>query len=94
MGENRANLNLKTQNINIENRNFMKISGVEQVDSFNDNTIILSTIKGGLSIKGEGLNVGKLNLDEGNVNITGVINSVTYISKEGTPKSLLGKIFK
>jgi sporulation protein YabP len=84
----------KNQNIVIEDRTHINISGVEQVDSFNENTIILSTIKGGISIKGEGLNVSKLNLDEGNVKITGVINSLTYISKEGAPKNLMGKIFK
>jgi sporulation protein YabP len=84
----------KNQNIVIEDRTNIVISGVEQVESFNDNTIILSTIKGGLSIKGEGLNVSKLNLDEGNVRITGVVNSLTYISREGAPKNLMGKIFK
>lgn len=92
MSENRVNA--KAQNILIEDRNNITISGVEQVDSFNENTIILSTIKGGLSIKGENLNVSKLNLDEGNVRITGTVNSLTYISKEGAPKNLMGKIFK
>jgi len=90
--ENRAGT--KTQNIVIEDRSNISISGVDQVDSFNDNTIVLSTVKGGLSIKGEGLNVSKLNLDEGNVKITGLINSLAYIGKEGTPKNLMGKIFK
>ncbi|NLL80892.1 MAG: sporulation protein YabP [Tissierellia bacterium] len=87
-------INAKPQNILLEDRNKATISGVEQVDSFNDTTIILSTIKGGLSIKGEGLNVGKLNLDEGNIKISGLINSISYISKEGTPKNFMGKIFK
>ena len=91
---NESNLKIKAQNVVIEDRSNISISGVDQVDSFNDNTIILSTVKGGLSIKGEGLNVSKLNLDEGNVKISGLINSLTYISKEGAPKSLMGKIFK
>lgn len=84
MSENRVVF--KNQNIVLEDRNRMTITGVEQVESFNDNTIILYTTKGGLSIKGEGLNISKLNLDEGNVRIAGLINSVTYISKEGAPK--------
>lgn len=91
---NESNLKIKAQNVVIEDRSNISISGVDQVDSFNDNTIILSTVKGGLSIKGEGLNVSKLNLDEGNVKISGLINSLTYISKEGAPKNLMGKIFK
>lgn len=84
----------KNQNIVIEDRNRISISGVEQVDSFNDTTIVLSTIKGGLSIKGEELNISKLNLDEGSVKISGMINSLIYISKEGVPKNFIGKIFK
>ncbi len=87
-------LAFKNQNIIIEDRNRMTISGVELVDSFNENTIILSTIKGGLSIKGEELNINKLNLDDGSVRVTGQINSVIYISKEGAPKNIMAKIFK
>lgn len=87
-------VNFKNQNIVIEDRNRINISGVEQVDSFNETTIVLSTIKGGLSIKGEELSISKLNLDEGSVKISGMINSLTYISKEGTPKNFMGKIFK
>lgn len=82
------------QNIVIEDRRLLKLSGVEQVDSFNDNTIVLSTVKGRLSIKGEELNVSKLNLDDGKVEIDGLINNLTYLSKEGEPKNLIGKIFK
>lgn len=85
---------LHKQNIVIEDRRLVNLSGVEQVDSFNDNTIVLSTVKGRLSIKGEELNVSKLNLDEGKVEIDGLITSLTYLSKEGEPKNLIGKIFK
>ena len=38
-------VNFKNQNISIEDRNRVSISGVESVDSFNENTIVLSTIK-------------------------------------------------
>ncbi|TJX15696.1 sporulation protein YabP [Tissierella creatinini] len=87
-------LSASNQKIILEDRSNLVISGVEQVDSFNENTIILTTIKGGLSVKGEGLNVSKVNLDEGNVRITGIINSISYNNKEGAPKNLMGRIFK
>lgn len=87
-------LRFKNQNVIMEDRSKMSISGVEQVDSYNDNTIILSTIKGGMNIKGEGLNISKLNIEDGSVRISGLINSVTYISKEGEPKNFMAKIFK
>lgn len=87
-------IRFKNQNILIEDRSRINITGVEQVDSYNDNTIVLSTVKGGISIKGEGLNISKLNIDDGSLNISGSINSLTYISKEGAPKNFMGRIFK
>lgn len=93
MTEGRAEF--KNQNILVENRSKVTITGVEQVESFNENTIILITIKGGMTIKGEGLNVGKLNLDDGNVKIDGVINGIIYSDKDSSQKgNLIGKIFK
>ncbi|MTI71263.1 MAG: sporulation protein YabP [Firmicutes bacterium] len=91
----------KTTNINqsiiMENREKLSISGVEHVDSFDDNTIVVATVKGLMTIKGESLNISKLNLDDGNVKIEGTINIIEY-SKSQTSKSknsgLLKKMFK
>lgn len=88
-------VDFKNQNILVENRKNMTITGVDQVDSFNDNTIILRTIKGGLTIKGEELNIGQLNLDSGNVKIDGTINGIIYNNKDSSSKgNIIGKIFK
>lgn len=84
----------KEQNITLQDRERLNITGVNNVDSYNDNTIVLSTVKGGLNIKGEGLNISKLNLDDGLLKISGTINSLTYISKEGAPKNLIERLFK
>ena len=90
-----GNINkFKNQNIVLEDRSKMSVSGVEQVDSFNENIISLSTIKGGMNIKGSDLNISNLNLEDGKVKISGLINSIEYISKEGEPKGILGKIFR
>lgn len=89
------NLKFRNQNILVEDRNRASITGVEQVESFNDNTIILKTIKGGMIIKGENLNVDKLNLDDGNVKISGIINGINYVEKiSGQKGNIIGKIFK
>lgn len=91
MTENRVRY--RNQNIMVEDRENMTVTGVEQVESFNENTIILNTIKGGIIIKGENLNISKLNLDDGNVKIQGKINGINYSNKE-TPKNIMGKLFK
>jgi sporulation protein YabP len=93
VSENR--ISFKNQNILIEDRNRITITGVEQVESFNENIIILKTVKGGMTIKGEGLNIEKLNLDDGNVKIDGIINGIIYSDKGLSQKgNIIGKIFK
>ena len=87
-------IKIRNQNIMVEDREKMTVTGVEQVESFNDNTIVLTTVKGGMTIKGEGLNISKLNLDDGSVKIEGKINGVNYMTKDATPKNIMGKIFK
>ena len=87
----------KSQNIILEDRSKLSISGVEQVENFNETVITLETVRGGLSIKGENLNISNLNLEEGKVMIDGLISGVVYNNKENVPgKSggILGKMFK
>lgn len=92
MAENK--IRLRSQNIMVEDRERMTVTGVEQVGSYNESTIILSTIKGGINIKGENLNISKLNLDDGSVKIEGKINGVNYTAKDATPRNIMSKLFK
>lgn len=87
----------RSQNIILEERSKLSISGVEQVDNYNENTITLGSVRGGITIKGEELNISKLNLEDGNVRIDGIINSISYSNKESTNNKgtgFLGKMFK
>lgn len=87
----------KPQNIILENREKLNISGVEHVESFNENIIVVDTVRGIVTIKGNLLNISKLNLDDGNVKIEGNIDSVEYSNKDNLNtkgKGILGKMFK
>lgn len=92
MTENRVRL--RNQNIMLEDREKMTVTGVEHVESFNENTIVLSTVKGGMIIKGDGMNISKLNIEDGSVRIEGIINSLNYTAKDVTTKNIIGKLFK
>lgn len=95
--EDRKTVKSKVQNIILENREKLSISGVSHVVSFNDNTVILETIRGDLTIKGADLNINKLNIDDGNVVVEGMIHGMMYSEKEnmGTKGiGFLGKMFK
>ncbi len=84
------------QNIVLENRNKLSISGVSDVLSFDDQIVILSTELGMLTIKGEDLRINKLSIDTTEVVIEGNINNLNYSEKQEKKSSsgLLGKIFK
>lgn len=92
-----ANINSTTmQNLVLENREKLSISGVNDVLSFDDQIVILETQLGLLTIKGENLRINKLSIDSEEVVIEGEINNLMYSDKELDKKnnSFLGKIFK
>ena len=90
-----SNINT-TQNIILENREKLNISGVLDVLSFDDQIVILETELGLLTIKGENIRINKLNLDSSEVAIDGVIYQLSYSEKDNLEKTggLLSKIFR
>ena len=83
------------QNLILENREKLTISGVIDVLSFDDQIVILETQLGMLTIKGDDLRINKFRIDTQHVTIQGNINTLTYSEKEEKKNgSLLGKIFK
>lgn len=95
--EERKNINTNTiQNLLLENRNKLSISGVHDVLSFDDQIVIIETDLGMLTVKGENLKINKLSIDTSDVIIEGEINSLLYSEKnlEKKGEGFLGKIFK
>lgn len=97
----RKNNNLTTnntvQNLLLENREKLTISGVLDVLSFDDQIVILETELGLLTVKGENLRINKLSLDTADVIVDGEIYNLGYSEKNLEKKSgggILGKIFK
>ena len=62
------------QNIVLENRNKLSVSGVLDVLSFDDQIVIIDTDLGMLTIKGDNLKINKLSIDTSDVVIEGNIN--------------------
>ncbi|WP_313164053.1 sporulation protein YabP [Sedimentibacter sp.] len=84
------------QSLLLENKEILNVTGVEGVDNFNDEAVVLLTNKGKLTIKGERLNISKLNVDEGKLIVKGEINSLIFSEYEGQREkvSLIKKLFK
>ncbi len=84
------------QNIVLENREKLSISGVLDVLSFDDQIIIVETELGLLTIKGEDLRINKLSIDTSETIVNGNIMQIAYsentMEKKG--EGIFSKIFK
>lgn len=81
----------------MDRRENINITGVLEVISFDEETIVCETEMGILVIKGVNLHVNKLNLDDGELAIDGDIENLGYEDTMMYSKgksSFLGKIFK
>lgn len=84
------------QNLVLENRGKLSISGVLDVLSFDDQVIMVETELGLLTIKGENLRITKLSIDTSEVIVEGNISYLAYSNKdvEKNKGSIISKIFK
>lgn len=67
-----------THHVLLENRNRLAVSGVEEVESFDDNQIVMATCQGELIIRGENLHIEQLSLDGGELRVEGTVDALTY----------------
>lgn len=84
------------QNLFLENREKLTLSGVSDVLSFDDQIIIIETDLGLLTVKGEDIRINKLSIDTSDIIIEGHINSLIYSASDIQKKNggILNKIFK
>lgn len=84
------------QNLILENRGKLSISGVNDVLSFDDQVVMVETELGLLTVKGENIRINKLSIDTSEVIIEGSISYLAYSDKEldKNKGSLISKIFK
>lgn len=64
--------------LSLDNRSKLTLTGVEDVERFDEEEIVMSTSQGALFIKGEQLHIEKLSLDGGEIHITGRVDSLSY----------------
>lgn len=76
--------------LSLENRKKLSVTGVIEVISFDDREINLNTNLGGLNITGENLKVNKLDVQNGDVVITGCIITIVYCKKMKKKRKLFG----
>ncbi len=63
-------------------RQLMRLRGVNNVDEFDEEKIVLQTELGKLEIKGQHLNVTSLDVEHGSLQIDGIIDSFSYVEEK------------
>ena len=66
----------------LEGRSRVTVSGVEDVESFDETGVSLLTNRGSLTISGSGLRVDRLSIDKGELNVEGKIDSLEYADEK------------
>ncbi len=82
------------QNVIIENRKRLNISGVRDVSSFDDETVLLDTALGKMTVKGEGLHIESFNTTTGDLTATGKFHAVVYMSDAKTSGGFLSRLLR
>ena len=72
----------KSHNLILEDRKKFTLTGIKDVLSFDENTIMLDTSLGKLAVKGEDLKLGQFDTQKGDVSGTGKIYAVVYTQDE------------
>lgn len=81
-------------NLILEERKKLSVSGVTDVDSFDEQTVIAYTVKGEITVRGWDLHVSKLNLEQGELVLEGEISSLIYTDVKTKSTGLFSKILR
>ncbi len=83
----------RSHNIIVEDRKKFTLTGVKEVLSFDENTVILDTALGKLAVRGENMKLGGFDTQKGDVTGTGKIYALVYTADEGNG-GFFARLFK
>ena len=72
----------KRHQLTMRQREHLAVEGVVNVESFDDQEIVLETDQGGLVVRGEGLHIRELNVERGTLVVEGLVASLEYLGEQ------------
>ena len=90
-------INNYNHSINVLERKNILVTGVKKIESFDDEEFLMETVMGFLVLKGEGLELLKLDTLQGNVSIKGLLKSFSNLDekmKKDKENSIISRLFK
>ena len=82
------------QNVIIESRKKLSISGVKQVISFDEETVLLDTALGRVTVKGDDLKIENFNTASGDLTAVGTVHAVVYMATKNTNGGFVSRLFR
>ena len=79
--EEKAKPAVKAHSLSMDDRCRLSVTGVDDVESFDEATIVMNTSQGNLIVRGSGLHIGKISLDIGEIKVEGMICELSYEEK-------------
>ena len=91
-----TNKSVPEHDVMMRGRRLLDITGVKQVESFDNEEFLLETSMGFLSIRGQNLQMKNLDVDKGIVSIKGKVFDLVYLDEQSGEKAkgFFGKLFK
>lgn len=86
--------NKGVHNVIMEQRRKLNMSGIQDVQSFDDETVVLKTDMGMLTVKGTGLHIGGFSTTSGELTMEGAVYALVYTSDENTRGGFLKRLMK
>lgn len=82
-------------NIIMEDRHHLTVSGVSDIDSFDEQTVVVFTSMGELTVKGQDLHINRLSLEVGELLVEGDIDALVYSQREQKQQGgFFSKVFR
>jgi len=77
----------------LRDRKSVRLTGVTEVDSFDDTSVVLKTVCGELTVDGVGLRISSLDTTNGTLEITGNVEGLSYYDRgKDTKRGLFGRV--
>ena len=92
--ETRALTRGKMHSVQLDNRTRAALTGVEDVDSFNEAEVNLVTEAGFVTITGQDLHISHLSLEEGQLVVEGEISGIVYADNAAREGGLFSRLFR